>query len=113
MRKLKNSLKAAFNGLKDTLIKEESFKIMLVIAVLVLAAMFYFPTSRLEKIALLLMIFSVLTLELINSVIERILDFLHPLPDEKIKIIKDLTAAIVLVASFGAAIIGLIIFFIK
>ncbi len=83
---------------------------MLLIAVLVVVAMFYFQTSRLEKVALLLIIFSVLTLELINSVIERILDFLHPLPNEKIKIIKDLMAAIVLVASFGAAIIGLIIF---
>ncbi len=110
MQKLINSFKAAFSGLKNTLIKETSFKIMLLIAVLVVVAMFYFQTSRLEKVALLLIIFSVLTLELINSVIERILDFLHPLPNEKIKIIKDLMAAIVLVASFGAAIIGLIIF---
>lgn len=110
IKKLNNSFKAAWNGLKDVLIKEKSFKIMLIIAFLVIAAMFYFPTSRIEKTALLIMIFSVLILELINSVIERLLDFLHPLPDEQIKTIKDLTAAIVLMVSIGAAIIGIIIF---
>ena len=110
MKKLHNSFKAAWSGLKDILIREKSFKIMLSIAVLVIITMFYFPTSRIEKVALLLMIFSVLILELINSVIERLLDFIHPLPNGQIKIIKDLMAAIVLVVSAGAAIIGLVIF---
>lgn len=109
-KKLNDSFKAALGGLKDVLIKEKSFKIMFIIAVLVVAVMFYFPTSRIEKVALLLMIFSVLLLELINSVIERLLDFIHPLPNGQIKIIKDLMAAIVLVVSVGAAIIGLVIF---
>lgn len=109
-KKIRESFKAAFNGLKETLISERSFKIMLAAALLVIGAMFYFPTSRIEKVALLLMIFSVLILELVNSVIERLLDFLHPLPDSQIKIIKDLMAAIVLVVSVGAAIIGLVIF---
>lgn len=109
-KKLSNSFKAAWNGLKDVLIKEKSFKIMLIIAFLVIAAMFYFPTSRIEKAALLIMIFSVLILELINSVIERFLDFLRPLPDEQIKTIKDLMAAIVLIVSAGAAVVGSVIF---
>lgn len=110
IKNLINSFKSALNGLKGILIRETSFKIMAVIAVLIIAAMFYFPTSRIEKAALLIMIFSVLILELINSVIERLLDFLHPLPDEQVKIIKNLMAAIVLVVSIGAAIIGLVIF---
>jgi len=110
MRKLKRSFIAAINGLKNTLVKERNFKIMFVIAILVIIAMFYFPTSRIEKVALLIMIFSVLVLELINSVIERLLDFSQPLPNDQVKIIKDLTAAIVLIVSVGAAIIGLVIF---
>ncbi len=97
-------------GLRDTLIKETNFKIMIAAALAVLFLMFYFPTSRIEKVALLLTIFSVLTLELINSTVERIMSFLHPQPDEKVKVIKDLMAAIVLVASVGAAIIGIVIF---
>lgn len=38
------------------------------------------------------------------------MDFLHLLPNEQIKTIKDLTAAIVLVVSIGAAVIGIVIF---
>ncbi len=110
MKKLSNSFRAAWRGLKDVLIKEKSFKIMIIIAFFVIAAMFYFSISRIEKVALLIMIFSVLIFELINSVIERFLNFLHPLPSEQVKIIKDLMAAIVLVVSIGAAIIGLVIF---
>ena len=47
---------------------------------------------------------------MVNIVIERLLDFLHPAHHEEVRVIKDLMAAIVLIASFGAAIIGLMIF---
>ncbi len=101
---------AAWAGLKETLIKEISFKIMAAAAITVLFLMFIFPTSRAEKISLLLMIFAVLGIELVNSAIERFLNLINPAADEKVRIIKDLMAAIVLVASLGAAIIGIIIF---
>jgi undecaprenol kinase len=80
------------------------------IAAFVAAAMFYFPTSRLEKVVLLLAILSVLILELINSTVERIMDVVTSEHDDRIRVIKDLMAAIVLLASFGAAIIGILIF---
>ncbi|MEK7599202.1 MAG: diacylglycerol kinase family protein [Patescibacteria group bacterium] len=110
MRKLKDSFKAAFSGFAETLIYERTFKIMFAAACLVIAGMFYFPTSRLEKIALLITIFSVLILELINSVIERMMNFIQPQKNTQVRIIKDLAAAVILLASFGAAIIGAVIF---
>lgn len=110
MEKLTDGFKAAFSGLKETLIYERNFRIMVVISILVIVAMFYFDVSRLERVALLLTIFSVLTLELINSTIERVMDFLEPREDERVRIIKNLMAAIVLFACIGAAIIGFLIF---
>ncbi|MBI5401362.1 diacylglycerol kinase family protein [Candidatus Wolfebacteria bacterium] len=110
MKKFTNGFKAAFHGIKETLKQERNFKFMIIIAVVVIFLMFYFPTTKDEKVALLIAAFSVLTLELMNSTIERIMNFLHPEPDERIKAIKDLTAGIVLVASIGAAIIGTVIF---
>lgn len=83
---------------------------MLAMALIIVGAMFYFPTSRAEKAILSTAIFAVLTLEMVNIVIERLLDFIHPGHHEEVRIIKDLIAAIVLIASFGAAIIGLIVF---
>ena len=110
MKKLRKSFGHAANGLKETLIHERNFKIMLGVALALVGAMFYLPTSRAEKAILATAIFAVLTLEMVNIVIERLLDFLHPAHHEEVRIIKDLMAAIVLIASFGAVIIGLIIF---
>lgn len=104
------SFKAALNGFAESLIKERNFKIMAVFAAAVVFLMFYFPTSRLEKVALLITIFSVLLLELINTAVERIMDFLEPQEHEKVRIIKDLMAAVVLVACAGSVIVGLVIF---
>ena len=71
--------------------------------------MFYFPLPSLERAVLILTIILVLSLELINSQIERILDFLQPDHDPKIERIKDLSAAAVLVASLGSIAIALLI----
>ncbi len=110
MKKLRDSFKYAINGLRETLIFERNFKIMLFFALLAVVLMFYFPTSRAEKAVIITAIFAVLTLELVNIVIERLLDFLQPKNDEKVRIIKDLMAAIVLLTSLGAVVIGLIVF---
>ncbi len=109
-KNLKNSFRAAFSGIKDVLIFEANFKIMFAAAIVVVGLMFYFPTSRTEKVVLLTMCFSVLILELINSIIERLLDYFNIQFDPKIKIIKDLMAAVVLLVSLGAVVIGLMVF---
>ena len=84
------SLKNAWRGLWKVLIKEPAFKYMAAAALLVVGAMLYFPTSRTEKAVLLVTIFSVLGLEMINSIMERFLDFLQPNYDPRVKVIKDL-----------------------
>lgn len=109
-KKLSGGFRAAFDGLRETIIFEKSFKTMIMIAAFVATAMFYFPTSRLEKVVLLFAILSVLILELINSAVERIMDVVTSEHDDRVRVIKDLMAAIVLLASFGAAIIGILIF---
>ncbi len=105
------AFRAATNGFWHVLRHESSFKYMCGAAVAVLAGMLILGTSRQENVALLTMIFAVLALELMNTAFERFLDFLNPEHDERIKKIKDVLAAIVLVVSCGAAIIGAIIFF--
>ena len=104
------SFRTAWNGIWTVLVQEPAFKYMMAAALLVIAVMLYFPTSRTEKAVLLVMIFSVLGLEVINSVMERFLDFLQPNHDSRVKVIKDLLAAFVLFVSLGAAIIGILIF---
>lgn len=110
MKKIKESFKFAFSGLKETLIFERNFQIMFVAALVMTGAMFYFSTSRTEKAVIFTAVFAVLTLELVNTAIERLLDFIEPKHHEQVRLIKDLMAAVVLVACFGAIIIGAIVF---
>ena len=110
IKKNYGGLRAAFSGIKETIIFEKSFRIMLLIGAVVVVAMLYFPTSRLEKIILLLITFSVLVLELINSTVERIMNVVTKEQNDEVRVIKDLMAAIVLLASLGAATAGIFIF---
>ncbi len=109
-RKLGASFKVAFRGLKITVQEEQSFRIQLILGVLILFLMFCFPLITLERAVLVLTIVLVLSLELINSQVERILDFLQPNHNMKVKRIKDIAAAAVLVACLGAVLIALFIF---
>ncbi|MBU3934711.1 diacylglycerol kinase family protein [Patescibacteria group bacterium] len=100
----------AWRGFWTVLIQEPAFKYMALSGLLVVLAMLYFPTSRMEKAVLLVMVFSVLGLEMINSIMERFLDFLQPNHDPRVKIIKDLLSGFVFLVVIGSAIIGLLVF---
>ncbi len=109
-KKLSASFKHAFFGIKITFREEQPFRIMLFIAVLVTIAMFYLELPTTQKAVLFLVIILVLALEIMNSVIEKFLNFIHPDGSSHVKTIKDIFAGIVLIASIGAAIIGILLF---
>jgi len=100
----------AFNGLKILFREEHNARIHLLAAVVVIIAGFCFHISILEWMAVVLAIGLVITMEIINSAIENMADFVSPERHEKIKKIKDLAAAGVLVSAITALIIGMIIF---
>ncbi len=108
LTKLIRSLKDAFRGIKEAFI-EQSFRILFVVAVIVSACLIYFPFTNIERAVLVLVIALVLSLELINSQIERILDILRPDYSEEVRKMKDISAGAVLVASIGAVIVGAVI----
>jgi len=108
--KLIKSFGHAFDGLKEVFYKEQTFKIFCFIAVLVVILMFLLRVSFFEKLILILTIIFLMTFELINSRIEEIVNVFQPNQDPKAKIIKDVTAGAVLLASLGALIIGILIF---
>ena len=64
-----------------------------------------------QKVALFLVIFAVLAVELINTILERVVDILKPRVHPYAQLIKDVMAAAVLIASIGAVVIGTIIFY--
>jgi diacylglycerol kinase (ATP) len=105
----KHSIGFALLGLKMVL-KERHFKWHLVSTSLVAMAGIWLKVSRHDWTILLLCIGLVLGFETMNTAVEKTVDRIsleqHPLSGQ----IKDLSAAAVLLVSFVAAIIGLMIF---
>lgn len=90
--------------------RENNFKIQIFCGLIVIFLMFVFQLTRLEKVALIFMIMTVLTLESLNTIFEHLSDILKPRLHEHIMVVKDIMAATVLMASLGAAVVGLVIF---
>ncbi len=111
IKKLGLSFRCAFEGLRIAFKEEQSFRIQVLVAILGLFLMFYLPLASFERAILILTVMVVLSLELINTQVERVLDFCEPNHNPLIKKIKDLSAAAVLVVVFGAILIGFLIFF--
>ncbi len=103
-------LKIAFSGLTSAFQEERNFRIQCFIALVVIFAMLVLGLSTVEKAILILMILVVLSLELINSQIEKFLDLIEPNHHPRVKIIKDFSAGAVLLSAAGSVIVGLLIF---
>ncbi len=104
------SFSFAVRGLRYVFRGERNFQIEIFASILVFLGMIVFDVSVLEGVALVLCVTGVLTLELINTAVERIMDVLQPRIHPYARIIKDVMAAAVLVCSGGALVIGLLIF---
>ncbi|GHT48018.1 diacylglycerol kinase [Bacteroidia bacterium] len=104
------SFKYAFNGLKILIWEEQNAWIHIFVTLCVLIAGFVLKISIYEWIAVIFCIGLVIALEMLNSAMENMADFVSPEKHVLIKKIKDLSAGAVLVGAIVSAIIGLIIF---
>ena len=109
-KKRLRSFRFALNGFKILIKEEHNSRIHIIAAICAIIAGFVFKISALEWIATAFAIGLVFTLELVNSSIENLADFISPEKHESIKKIKDLAAGGVLIAAFTALSIGLIIY---
>lgn len=108
-----NSLQFAWKGLLHCLLHERNFRIHTIISMLTIGLDIVLKVSAIEWLVSLLCITLVLSLEILNTAIERLSDAVssefHPL----IKIAKDVAAGAVLLVSCMSCVIGAIIFFPK
>lgn len=104
------SVKNAFRGLYYIIKKEHNFRIHLIVSVFVILLGVAFQLAFIEWTILVLTIGFVIILEIINTSIEKICDFIEPNFNNQIGLIKDISAAVVLISSFISILIGLIIF---
>lgn len=107
---LAKSFGYAIDGVKTALKEEPNFKIHLVIAFFSLFLATFLGFSPTEWIILFLTISTVLTLELINTTLEAIVDIISPEYRQKAKVAKDMAAAAVLVSAIAAFFVGIFLF---
>ncbi|PKR79849.1 diacylglycerol kinase [Brumimicrobium salinarum] len=100
----------ALRGLFNIIKSERNFKIQFSIFLVVLCMGFYFKIETLEWLIIILTSGAILSLEIINSAIEKTCDLISRANHPEIKVIKDISAGAVLLLSIFAVVVGLIIF---
>ena len=109
-RSLIKSFKYALEGILFSVRHNRNMRIHLTVAVLVILASIYFKISAYEMGILGVMIILVICTEMINSALEEMVDLIINEHRKEAKIAKDVGAGMVLVASIGAVIVGILIF---
>ena len=110
LKKRIQSFGYAFRGLRDLFIYEHNAWIHLIAAICAVVLGFLYKISIHEWIALSGVIGFVFAMEIVNSAIEKLADVVDSQKNEKIRLVKDLSAAAVLVSAIISVIVGLLIF---
>lgn len=108
-KKVAKSFSYAFAGVRFFL-GERNIKIHIFMASLAIVLGFTLSITVFEWLAVIFCIALVISLEIINTMIEEVIDYVCSVKNGKAMIIKDLAAAAVLVSALASVIIGLIIF---
>lgn len=104
------SIGFAFKGAFLLIRTESSIQVQFTLAILITIAGFYFDISSTEWILQTFAIGLVMSVEGLNTGIEKIADFIHPDHHSKIGFIKDIAAGAVFMAATAGIITGLIIY---
>lgn len=110
MKRFFNSLGFAFSGIIQSWKIGQNFKIQVGCGLVSLVLCVLLNVQGWECIVVLILTGGVLSLETLNSSIEKLCDLISVDRDPKIKTIKDLSAGAVLIFSVIAMVIGCMIF---
>jgi len=103
----------AFSGISEVIKKERNIKIHLLLAAAAILLGLFLGISRLEWLAIVLIIAAVLVAEILNSAIEEICNIIKRednLDYKETKFIRDASAGAVLILAIASVVIGAIIF---
>jgi diacylglycerol kinase len=104
------SFRFALHGFFVALREEQNMKIHVGVGLCVFVCAIILKLERWEIIVIVLLIGAVIILELLNTAFERLTDIVQPRVHEYVRIVKDMMAGSVLIASIIAVIVGLIVF---
>ena len=109
-KKQLRSFRYAWQGIRQCVGREQNLSFHLIATVVVIGAGFAFGITRGEWTAICLCIGLVISAELFNTAIERLVDLVSPQRHPLAGQVKDIAAGAVLVCALAAIAVGLIIF---
>lgn len=104
------SFKYAIHGAYKLVTTEHSVMVQFFLGIAMTIAGFYFDISKTDWLFQTMAIGLVLSIEGLNTAVEKIADFIHPSFHDKIGFIKDVAAGAVFFAAVAAIAVGLIIY---
>jgi diacylglycerol kinase len=107
---LAGSFVNAGRGIKAAFARERNIKVFSVIAVAAIVLAIVYEVSNLEWLAIVIVIGLNFVAELFNTAIEELCDKVNSKHDAQIGVVKDISAAAVLIFAITAALVGFIIF---
>lgn len=100
----------AVKGAFKLITTEHSVMVQSALAVVLIIAGFVFDISREEWMMQILTFGLVLSIESLNTAVEKLADFIHPEFHDRIGFIKDIAAGAVMFAALAAIAVGLLIY---
>ena len=101
----------AISGMFFLLKNEDSIKVQSICILLIVSLGYYFEITKNEWIIHIILIGFILTTEALNTVAEKICDYINPKYDDRIKLIKDISAGAVSFAVISSLIVLIIIYY--
>lgn len=105
-----NNVKFANAGIRYFFQTEKNGRIQAIVSCMILVASWFFEINRIEWCLVIFCIALIVSLEMVNTALERVCAMLSTEYHPMVKIIKDVAAGAVWWASIFCSIIGIIIF---
>lgn len=114
---MRNNIKAllkafiyAFSGIFTAIKTQRNFRIHTVATIYIFSASLFYNFSKIDYAVLILICALIMSLELINTALESVVDICSPEYSKLAKTTKDCAAGAVLMSAIGAIIIGICLF---
>ena len=109
-RGFKESLKLAINGIAYLFLYHRNMRIIFTLGIFAFLLGLFLKLSAIELVALCITITLVFVAEIFNTAIEMMIDIFTDKYHTLVKLVKDIAAAVVLLASLNAIAVGYILF---
>ncbi|MBE2274367.1 MAG: diacylglycerol kinase [Flavobacteriales bacterium] len=100
----------ALRGVIWMLKSERNFQIEVFALLINLFLIVFLKLNTVDAAIILIVSFAVLSLEILNTAIEKVCDIIQPKFDLRIKVIKDISAAAVVLMALASVVVGVLVY---